>query len=135
MEHEPRSLLRHTKRAVKFRRRDAVLAVQEHPDCREPLLQGDRRVLKDRASLQREARFRVLRIALPDAILGKVADLFRTAFRALYLAIRPAQIHHELAAGFEFREVQDRVSEASMYAQELSMRSKAGYVKYILSKV
>src|ERR1035437_10516983 len=114
-------------------RSDAVLAVQQHPNCREPLLQSNRGILKDRTRLQREARFRMTGVALPQAILGKVANLLRSTFRALHLAVCPAEINHKLAAILKFREVDYRVSEGSMVAHELSMRPIYRYVKYILT--
>jgi hypothetical protein len=75
----------------------------------------------------------MLRIAFPNAIFGEIADFFRAAFRAFYLTVQPAQLHHKLSAMFEIREVENGIAECSMCAHELSMRPKVRYVKYIIA--
>src|ERR1017187_1974731 len=133
VEHEPSRLLSDAQCSVQFVGTDTVLAVQQHPNCREPLLKRDRRVFKDGTCLQRKARFRVIGVAFPQAVLGKVANLLRPTFRALHLAVCPAEINHKLSAIFKFREVDYRVSEGSVVAHELSLRPIDRYVKYILT--
>ena len=46
---------------------DPVLAVDDQPRRREPLFQGNGRLLKDRPGLQGESGLFVLPVALPDA--------------------------------------------------------------------
>src|ERR1019366_216752 len=72
VKHEPRGLLSHADRAVKLPGRDTVLAVQNHPDSRQPLLKPYRRVFKDGSRLERKARLGVRGVALPYAVLCPV---------------------------------------------------------------
>lgn len=134
VEHKPCGFLGNADGAVKFPGGDAILAVQEHPDCRKPLFQRNWGVLKDRPGLESKARFGVRGVALPDPVLRQVADLLGAALRTLYLTIRPPQVNHKLFAMFEIREVQDRVSKGGMFAHDPSMRPLFGYVKYIIAK-
>lgn len=46
MEHEPCGLLGNANRAVNLPRANPVLAIGDHPDSREPLIQSERRVLE-----------------------------------------------------------------------------------------
>jgi hypothetical protein len=132
MEHKPCRLLRNANGAVKFVRRYAVLAGFKHPNCREPLLQSNGGVLKDRSGLEGEAWLRVRCVALPKAILGEVANLFRVALRAFHCAVWPAKAHHELFAVFEFREEQDGVSQRrGVHEGSLSLFHR--YVNYIIA--
>lgn len=103
--HEPSGLLGDPQIAGQFTGANAVLAVHHKPESREPLFQRDRRVFKDRASLQRELGNRMPGVAFPDAILGKVSDLLRATMRTFHLAIGPAQEHHERLAVLEVAEV------------------------------
>lgn len=131
LKHQPSSLLSHSKRAVKFPGRNAVLAVHQHPRSRKPLFQGHRRILKDRSGLERKARLGVSGVALPYAILGEIADPFRSAFRAGDLPVRPADRKHKVLAVLEIQEVDYRVSECSVVAHVAVMRLLHKYVKYI----
>src|SRR5260370_15187827 len=89
-EHEPRGLLSHAERATEFVAADAVLAVGEQPEGRQPLVEPDGRVLEDGPDLQRELRPRVHPVALPAANVSQVVDLLGAAARASGHAIRPA---------------------------------------------
>src|ERR1039458_8897941 len=53
MQHEPSGLLRNAKITVNLVRGNPILAVNQHPEGRQPLLQGDRRILEDRELLDR----------------------------------------------------------------------------------
>jgi hypothetical protein len=106
LKHEPRGLLRDANRAVQFPGRDAILAVGDHPDGREPLVESERRVLKDRPGLQRELPVRVPGLALPT-VAGRVeVDGLGPARRAGD-AVRPATGHHVLPAVVGAGEVLD----------------------------
>ena len=54
LQHKPCRLLSNAKSAVDFHAANAVLAANKHPKCRHPLVQTDRRILKDRIHLERE---------------------------------------------------------------------------------
>jgi hypothetical protein len=60
VEHEPRRLLSHANRASDLARRDAVLAVSQHPNRWQPFGERDRRVFEDCSDLGREVALTVL---------------------------------------------------------------------------
>lgn len=107
MKQKPRALLRDAKRAMKFKRANAVLSVRNQPDSAKPLVESDRRIFHQRPNLDRELSFRVLRVALPDLGVLKVGNVLRAATRTGNNAIRPAERHQELAAVIRIREVND----------------------------
>jgi hypothetical protein len=134
MEHEPCGFLSHLKVAGDLVGTDSVLAVDDQPRGREPLLKGDRGVLEDGSGLERKSRFFMLGIAFPNARFFKPRNLLSAATGAGYNPIRPAQFHHKLAAVLELRKVDDGFLKAVGCAfHELSMRSIAWYVKYIIT--
>src|SRR5262249_52566425 len=94
LKHEPCGLLCHSKRSVEFPGANAILAVQEHPDGGKPLLKGNRRVLEDCASLQRERGADVPGIALPNASLREVGDFVGATGRTLGDHPKPATHDH-----------------------------------------
>lgn len=139
IQHEPRRLLRHAKSAVKFPRRNTILAVQQHPDRWQPLLQRDRRVLKDRADLEGEARFGVRGVALPNPVFGEIANLLGITDRTFHFAVRPAQRNHEIVTMLIVRKVLNRIvkrrlASVSVVHSKNSMRLLFGYVKYIVTQ-
>lgn len=133
MVHEPRSLLRYSKPAMKFVAADSVLARDNQPRGAKPLLKRNRRVFKDRSSLQGKCWTLVLGVALPHASLCQPRNLLGAARRASDLAVRPAQFHHELAAMLKVREPDNRLVESVWRFHESSMRQTARYVKYIIA--
>jgi hypothetical protein len=74
------------------------------------------------ASCERKARFRMGGVALPNPVLGQIANLLRTALRALHLTVRPAERHHEIMAVFVAGEVQDRIAEGGMPDHKVDQR-------------
>ena len=54
LKHEPCRLLGNAQGSAKFVRTDTVLAVDQHPHCRHPLIESKRGILKDRPDLDRE---------------------------------------------------------------------------------
>jgi hypothetical protein len=135
MEHEPRRLLRDAKPAMNLVTRDTVLAGNNQPCRREPLLKRDRRVLENGPGLERERGALMLRVTLPHAGLGEPRDVIRTAARAGYNAIRPAKFNHKLAAVLEIGEVQNRVPECVWRFHESSMQQNERYVKYVIALI
>lgn len=106
MQHEPRGFLGDAERPVNFVGADAVLAVGDHPNGDKPLIERERRVLKDSPDLYRELLARMLRLALPHAPSGNETNIFASASWALD-AIGPAALDHELEAVVRVGEVND----------------------------
>jgi hypothetical protein len=74
VKHEPSGFLRHAKIAVNFIRRNPILAANEHPEGREPLLQWDGRILEDSLDLDGELATAVP--ALPPFLSLEVVGIF-----------------------------------------------------------
>src|SRR6266404_2948580 len=89
LEHEPRGLLSNLEAAMNLPRANAVLGIGEQPHCAEPLVEANRRVLKDRSHLDAELCARMASLALPHAARRYKANFVRAAVRA-YNAVRPA---------------------------------------------
>jgi hypothetical protein len=98
MEHEPRRLLRCPERPSEFVRANPVLRVGSKPDSGKPLVQTERRILKDRADLDRVLL--LTRLALPEVASGQVGVLRAAALRA-DRPVRPAQASDEIGADIE----------------------------------
>lgn len=86
---EPRTLLCDPERAVNLVAADTILAVHDQPHGHHPLVETDRRVFHDRASLRGELTRIMLRAALPTVVLREKDDLVTSATWARY-AFRPA---------------------------------------------
>jgi hypothetical protein len=112
VEHEPCGFLSYADGAVEFPRANPVLVVDDHPGSGKPLVQSERRILEDSASLQAELRAVVLAVALPNARLFKIGNMVGVATRAAHNAIRPAKRYHELAAVLEVFEEDNRFSKS-----------------------
>ena len=140
VKHEPCGFLSYTKGAVDLVGTDAILAANNQPCSREPLLQLNRGILKDSTRLESKrlplARF-MFGVALPYARLGKPANLLSTAARAPYNAVRPTQLDHKFAAMVEVRKPDNRVPKSGWgyVFHEPSMRQISRYVKYIIALV
>jgi len=91
--HEPSRLLSDTERPVHLVATDPVLAIGDHPDCREPLPEIDWAILENRSDLGRELAARMLLFALPQSASRNEPHVGATARRAAY-AIRPTQLDH-----------------------------------------
>lgn len=135
LKHEPSGFLCDTQIAVKLVGTNTVLTTNQQPSRRKPLPKWNRRVLKDCSGLQRERRFRMVRIALPHTSLRKPRYVCRSAHRALNSAIRPAEFGHEPTAVLEIREVQNRILQGGFAFHASSMRLIHWDVKYISATV
>lgn len=133
LQHEPRRLLSNAQIPVKLVRTDTVFAANQHPCCRKPLLKRNRRVLKNRSGLQRKRRSRMIGVALPNPPLFQPRNVFRSAGRAGYLAVWPAQLRHEATAVLEVGEVQNRIPQSGFAFHASSMRLIPWDVKYIIA--
>jgi len=106
--HEPASFLCDTQAASDFIRRHAVLGVDDHPDCTEPLAERDGTILKDSPDL--DAELLPAALAVPQAARGHKGHL--PAFAAWTGGpVRPAQLGHELDTDLLLSEVSDRFGE------------------------
>ena len=106
LKHEPRGLLSDLEAAMNLPRANAVLGVREEPHSAEPLVEADRRVLKDRSNLDAELCARMPSLALPHAARWHKANFVRAAVRA-YNAVRPAAGDYIGKAIVRVREVED----------------------------
>ncbi len=93
--HVPSRLLGDAERPRHFIGADAVLAVGDHPNGDEPLIERQRAILKDRPDLRRELLAGVLFLALPKAARRDVANVRAATGRARN-AVRPAKLDHVL---------------------------------------
>jgi hypothetical protein len=107
MEHEPCSFLSYTNRAVNLPRANPVFGVGDHPYSSQPLIQAQRRILKDGSSLDRELTAVVALVALPAVVLRLKYDTVAAASRADD-AIGPAASYYILAAILGTRKVDNR---------------------------
>jgi len=99
LKHEPCGLLRYSQRSVKFPRANAVLAICDHPHGHKPLVQANRRILKDRSDLDGKLRLRMASLALPQPARlqeGNILGATRRTDRAV-LPFRPSR-HQEVKA-------------------------------------
>lgn len=103
LKHEPCRLLRNAKRAVNLHTGDSVLAIDQHPKACHPLVETDRRILKDRIDLERELL--VAATTEPNAPRLDEVIRFRTATGAMDLAIRPAQANGIIKSPLRIGEV------------------------------
>src|SRR5258705_9598081 len=97
MQHEPRGFLSDAKCAMQFVTADSIFAVHYQPHSGKPLLQGNRRILKHGADLERELLLGVRAIAAIQSRLLQIGDFLRLAVGAAHDAIQPANARHELA--------------------------------------
>ena len=102
---EPSGLLSDPKIPSDFARADPVLAVNNQPESRKPLVQTKRRILHDGPSFKRKLRAWMTRVALPKSSIRKIGDFVRSALRAFNLSVRPAEGHEKALAVVKIREV------------------------------
>ena len=106
VQHEPCGLLGDTKVARDFVAADAVLAVDEHPQGREPLIQTNWAVFEDAADLHR--KLFLAASALPErASAQAIAGVGTSATTGALDAIRPPERGNKRDAGFNVGEVGD----------------------------
>src|SRR5439155_2093351 len=127
MQHEPRGLLRHVDVAGDFVAADAVLAVDEHPQRRQPLVQADRAVLENRPDLHGELLFAAP--AFPQRASAHPVGRFGSGATArAFGAVRPPERGDERNAGFDIGEVFDRAEQgvwSGVGSHETNIRSWA----------
>ncbi len=125
LKHEPSRLLADSRSPADFVGTDTVLAVRQHPHCKQPLVQSDWRILKDSPDLDGELRLRMPSLALPNSPRRYECDILRPTGRA-HNAIRPAPRHEIVQAVVGIRKVEDRFLKGSGFARhESSMGQNA----------
>jgi len=107
MKHEPCGLLCDAESASDFIRTDSVLAVGNHPNGDEPLVERDWGIFEDGADLDGELAVVVDALALPLALILEEYRILASTSRAGHNAIGPAQLDHEIEAIIGVREVEN----------------------------
>lgn len=113
VQHEPCGLLGDAKSAGHFVGTDSVFAIGNHPNSDKPLVQRQRRILKDSPDFDRELPFGVDALALPLALILEEHGVLAATSGADHDAIWPAQLDHELEAVIGIREMDDCLLEGS----------------------
>jgi hypothetical protein len=128
MHHEPRRFLSNSKRPRYFARTNSVLTVAEHPERAHPLIQAQRRILKDGSNL--ESELLLASRAKPYAPSLYEGVLLRSAARARHNTIRPAKVQRVLKAAVWITKVNNgllksvrRVHDLKIYADSLCASS------------
>ena len=106
VQHEPSRFLRHTDRPMDFVGGNPILAVGQHPDRGEPLIQAERAVLENRPALRRELLADMRALAFPQAAGLDEPDISASTLWAVH-AIRPAKLNHRRKRHIRVREVLD----------------------------
>jgi hypothetical protein len=104
--HEPCGLLRDLQSAVNFPRADTVAAIDDHPHCREPLVQAQRTILKNGSGFKCELRSRMLCAAMPAVILFEEQNILASTFGAGD-TVWPAASYHIFPAIYRIAEVKN----------------------------
>jgi len=110
MEHEPCGLLSDAESAANLIGTDAIFAIGNHPNSDKPLVQLDRRILKDSPDLDGELFAGMLAFALPHPTGRDKAHVIPSTSGA-FDPIGPSALDHELEAIVRIREVNDRLLE------------------------
>jgi hypothetical protein len=111
MEHEPCGLLSDAKSAANLIRANAVLAIRNHPNCDEPLVEGERGILKDSSHFARELLASVFAFAFPHPASRDESHIIAATSGTLN-AIRPAPLNDEVEAVVGVGEVFDGLLES-----------------------
>src|ERR1035438_4309137 len=98
MEHEPCTLLGHADILAQLVTRNSILAVDEQPSRREPLIEADGRILEHGPNFERELLLGMVAIAAIDVCLCQPSQLSCAAIRAAGSSIGPAHENHEATA-------------------------------------
>jgi hypothetical protein len=103
VEHEPRRLLSDSKRTSNLATGNTIASVNDHPESRHPLIQAERRILKDRSNLDGELL--VAPTAEPEPPRLDEVVFVRVAPRADDLPIGPAEFHCVIEGAVRIGEV------------------------------
>ena len=111
VQHEPCRLLSDAEGACHFVGTDSILAVRNHPNGDEPLVERQRGIFHDGPDLRGELPMAVDVLALPLALILQEHNVIATAGGADDFAVRPAEPDHELDAVIGVCEVKDGLLE------------------------
>ncbi len=106
LQHKPRGLLRHAKRAMQFVRANAIFAVGREPHGGKPLIQTNRRIFKDRPDLGGKLLLRMWGAAFPNLRVFKERHLVRITARTTH-DLWPADADKELKSVLWIAEIRD----------------------------
>lgn len=131
VKHEPCRLLSDTQRACNLAGANAVLAIADNPERTHPLIESERRILKDRANFKRELFLAAL--AVPQfARLYKGVLIRATAWASNY-AIRKAESLSVLKGTVRIREVNDGLLKCMRRFHDLRIGRNALCVTYVIA--
>lgn len=137
VKHKPRRLLRNLQCASQFIRRYSVTIARNQPDRGKPLVQTDRRVLKDRPDLGRELLLALA--AVPTTVLRKVRDLrVSAAHPGARHAVWPANLDKEVMGNLRVSELLNRLQHRlwnGLLVHIPSIPEWITLVKYIMSRI
>jgi hypothetical protein len=137
VQHEPRGLLGHSKCFRNFATAHTVLAVEYQPHCRKPLVQAQRRILKDGSNLRRELPSWMADAALPAQLILQKSDAGATAPWADNAVLPLRATGDKVAqAVILIREVQDRFLQGLWFVSvfhALIVRQNYVLVNYIFA--
>jgi hypothetical protein len=122
VQHEPRGFLSHANGAMQFVAGDSILAVADHPYCRHPLIEANRRILEYRSNLGRELLFAA--IAKPELTSLNKRIALGFAARANNLAICPAEKLRIFKCASSVREVNHCLLKSYRFFHELTFDLK-----------
>src|SRR5438067_1229290 len=105
MHHEPSGFLRNAEIASNLIRADPVFAVANHPHGHEPLVERERRILKDRVDL--DGKLLPALFTLPPLLRSKPVVVFMAASRAFWFPIGPTHLSHDVDARLLIAEIAD----------------------------
>lgn len=106
MQHEPCGFLRNADRPVDLVGANPILAVSDHPNGDEPLVQRQGAIFKHGANFAGELLLRVLLLALPHPARRDEANIGPAARRAMNPG-RPAKLNHRGKRHVRVRKVAD----------------------------
>ncbi len=111
MEHEPSRLLSDAESPSNLVRANAVLAIRNHPNSDEPLVERERGILKDSSHFARELFASMCRFAFPHPTSRDESNIV-PATSGAFDAIGPAALNDEVEAIVGVGEVFDSLLES-----------------------
>jgi hypothetical protein len=117
VQHKPSCLLGHVQRPRDLTRADTVLAIQDQPHGRQPLIESKRRVFKNGSDLHGKLPLRVPHTTLPTQLVLEETDALAAAPGAnhAFLPLRPSG-HEVVKAVVLVREVEYSLLKALRFA-------------------
>jgi hypothetical protein len=116
---------------MNFPRANTVAAINNHPHCREPLVQTERGIFKNGSGLERELWRFVLFAAMPAVVFLQKQDV-RASTLGTGNTVRPAPSYHVFAAIYGIREEDDCVLKCGRFHAEI-LAGTVCFVKYIIT--